>query len=295
MRKMRIMRAGHREVTITHPGKALFPDGTTKADLAAYYRDVAPAMLPHVRDRPVSLQRFNSGIGGGGFFQKDIPRGAPEWVRRVRVPKHGGTVCHALANEAATLVWLANQNCITPHVWTSRADRLDRPDRIIWDLDPSGDDFALVRRTALELGALLRDAGCEPFAMTTGSRGVHVVIAIRRRHGFDRAREAALAVAEELVSRRPDDLTTAFRKQKRGGRLFVDVNRNAWAMTAVPAYAARPRPGAPVAAPLRWEELEDPALTPDRWTLRTMRERLEAVGDPWADIARSAGRLPRLA
>jgi bifunctional non-homologous end joining protein LigD len=292
---MRSMRAGRRDVAITHPSKALFPDGTTKADLAAYYRDVAPVMLPHVRDRPVSLQRFNAGIDRPGFFQKDIPRGAPEWVRRVQVPKHGGTVCHVLANEPAALVWLANQNCVTPHVWTSRADRLDRPDRIVWDLDPSGDDFELVRRTALELGGLLRDTGCEPFAMTTGSRGVHVVVAIRRRHGFEQVRDAALAIAEELVARRPDDLTTAFRKEKRAGRLFVDVNRNAWAMTAVPAYAVRPRAGAPVAAPLRWEELEDAGLTPDRWTLHTMRERLDAVGDPWADIARSAGRLPAVA
>lgn len=287
------MRAGRREVKLTHPDKALFPDGTTKAELAAYYRDVAPAMLPHVRDRPVSLQRFNNGIDGAGFFQKDLPKGAPDWVRRIEVRKHGGTVCHALANDPATLVWLANQNCITPHVWTSRADRLDRPDRIIWDLDPSGgDEFELVRRTALKLGDLLREAGCEPFAMTTGSRGIHVVVAIRRRYAFDRVRDAALAVAGELVERNPDELTTAFRKERRGGRLFVDVNRNAWAMTAVPAYAVRPRPNAPVAAPLRWDELEDPALAPDRWTLRTMPERLEAHGDPWAGIARTAGGLP---
>src|SRR4029077_10823619 len=132
------MLAGRRNVRITHPDKALFPDGTTKADLAEYYRDVAPVMLPHVRDRPISMQRFNGGIERPGFFQKDIPKGAPEWVPTVRVPKKGGTVEHVLANETATLVWLANQNCITPHVFTARADRLDRPDRIIWDLDPSG-------------------------------------------------------------------------------------------------------------------------------------------------------------
>ncbi|MEA2289930.1 MAG: bifunctional non-ous end joining protein LigD [Solirubrobacteraceae bacterium] len=293
---MHVMRVGRREVRITHPDKVLFPDGITKADLASYYRDVAPAMLPHVRDRPLSLQRFNKGIEGDGFFQKDLPGGAPDWVRRVRVPKRGGTVCHALANEAATLVWMANLNAVTPHVWTARADRLDRPDRIVWDLDPSGEDqFGLVRRTALELGDVLRDAGCEPFAMTTGSRGLHVVVALRRRYDYERVRDAALAVAEALVARHPDELTTAFRKERRAGRLFVDVNRNAWAMTAVPPYAVRPRPGAPVAAPLRWEELEDPRLTPGRWTLRTMPERLERHGDPWAQIGRSAGRLPRLA
>ena len=290
------MRAGRRDVPITHPRKVLFPqDGITKADLAAYYRDVAPAMLEHVRDRPVSMQRFNAGIGREGFFQKDIGRGAPDWVRRVEVPKRGGTVCHPLANETATLVWLANLNAITPHVWTARADRLDRPDRIVWDLDPSGaDDFGLVRRTAIELGAVLREAGVEPFAMVTGSRGVHVVVAVLRRYGYDEVRDAALAVAEELAARHPEELTTAFRKAKRGERLFLDVNRNGYAATAVPAYAVRPRPGAPVATPLRWEELEDDALRPDAFTIRDVPARLERDGDPWAALPRSAGRLPRL-
>jgi bifunctional non-homologous end joining protein LigD len=288
------MRAGRRDVEITHPGKVLFPDGITKCDLAAYYRDVAPTMLPHVHDRPVSMQRFNAGIERPGFFQKDIPRGAPDWVGRVRVPKKGGTVCHVLANETATLVWLANQNCITPHVSTARVDRLDRPDRIVWDLDPAGDDFGLVRRTALELGALLRDAGCEPFAMTTGSRGIHVVVAIRRRFGYEAVRDAALAVAEALADRHPDALTTAFRKERREGRLFLDVNRNGRAQTAVPPYAVRPRPGAPVAAPVRWAEVEDDGLRPDAWGLRSVLDRLERDGDPWADIARAAGGLPRL-
>jgi len=289
------MLAGRRNVRITHPDKALFPDGTTKADLAEYYRDVAPVMLPHVRDRPISMQRFNGGIERPGFFQKDIPKGAPEWVPTVRVPKKGGTVEHVLANETATLVWLANQNCITPHVFTARADRLDRPDRIVWDLDPSGaDEFPLVQRTALALGALLREAGCEPFAMTTGSRGIHVVVPIRRRYGFDAVRDAALAVADALAEQHPDELTTAFRKEKRGGRLFLDVNRNGRAQTAVPAYAVRPRPGAPVATPLHWPEVEDDALRPDRWTLSSVRDRLDAEGDPWAHPPRAAGPLPRL-
>jgi bifunctional non-homologous end joining protein LigD len=291
------MRAGRRDVPITHPSKVLFPDdgGIAKQDLAEYMRDVAEVMLPHVRDRPLSLQRFNNGIEGQGFFQKELPKGAPDWVRCVRVPKHGGSVRHALANEPATLVWLANQNCITPHVWTARADRLDRPDRIVWDLDPSGEDeFELVRRTALELGEILRAAGSEPFAMTTGSRGIHVVVAIQRRYDYERVRDAALAAAEALVERHPDELTTAFRKEKRGGRLFVDVNRNGWAMTTVPPYAVRPRPGAPVATPLRWDELDDPQLSAGRWTLRTVRPRLERGGDPWADIAAGAGALPRV-
>ncbi|HEX7297919.1 MAG TPA: non-homologous end-joining DNA ligase [Solirubrobacteraceae bacterium] len=287
------MRAGRRDVPLSHPGKVLFgDDGITKADLAAYYRDVAGLMVPLVRDRPVSLQRFNNGIDHEGFFQKNVERGVPAWVRRVRVGKRGGSVSHVLANDAATLVWLANQNCITPHVWTARADRLERPDRMIFDLDPAGDgDFALVRRTARELGEILREAGVEPFAMTTGSKGIHVVVALRRRYGFDQVREAALAVATELVARRPRELTTEFYKRKRDGRLFVDVNRNAYAATAVPPYAVRARTGAPVATPLRWDELSDRRLSATRWTLRTV---LDRDPDVWAALPRSAGGLPRL-
>jgi bifunctional non-homologous end joining protein LigD len=286
------MRAGRRDVPLTHPNKVLFPDdGITKADLAAYYRDVAGPMLPLVRDRPVSLQRFNDGIARQGFFQKNVARGAPPWLRRVQVGKHGGSVCHVLANEPAALVWLANQNCITPHVWLARADRLERPDRMIFDLDPaSDDDFALVRRTARELGDILREAGVEPFAMTTGSKGIHVVVALRRSYGFDEVRAAAAAVAEELVARRPRELTMEFYKRKREERLFVDVNRNGYAATAVPPFAVRPKPGAPVATPLRWEELSDRRLRSQRWTIRTV---LDRDPDVWAHMPRAARGLPR--
>jgi bifunctional non-homologous end joining protein LigD len=177
-------------------------------------------------------------------------------------------------------------------VWTARADRLERPDRMIFDLDPVADgDFALVRRTARELGAILREGGVEPFAMTTGSKGIHVVVALRRRYGFEKVRDAAVAVAAELVARRPDELTTEFYKRKREGRLFVDVNRNAYAATAVPPYAVRARPGAPVATPLAWEELSHRSLTATRWTLRTV---LQRDPDVWADVPRAAGGLPSL-
>jgi bifunctional non-homologous end joining protein LigD len=287
------MRAGRRDVPLTHSDKVLFPeDGLTKGDLAAYYRDVAPAMVGLVRDRPVSLLRFNAGIARPGFFQKNVEKGAPPWVKRVRVAKKGGSLWHVLANDAATLVWLANQNCITPHVWLSRADRLERPDRMIFDLDPaSGDEFALVRRTARELGEVLREAGVEPFAMTTGSKGIHVVVALQRRYAFGAVRDAALAVAEELVRRRPKDLTTEFYKRKRRGRLFIDVNRNAYAATAVPPYGVRPLPGAPVATPLAWDELSDRRLSAQRWTIRTV---LDRDPDAWSAIRGAAGGLPKL-
>jgi bifunctional non-homologous end joining protein LigD len=251
-------------------------------------------MVPHVRDRPLNLWRWNAGIDGQRIVQQEIPRGAPDWVRRVRVPKRGGgSVCHAVGGEAATLVWLANQNCITPHAWTSRADRPDRPDRIVFDLDPPGDGaFAAVRDGALALGDVLRELGLEPFAMLTGSKGVHVVAPLRRGTAADDVRAAAGAIGEELAARSPDTLTTAWRKAGRGGRVLVDTARNTYAQTVVAPYAVRALPGAPVAAPLAWEELEQPALHPRRWTLRTIRARLDDGGDPWAQIARHARALP---
>jgi bifunctional non-homologous end joining protein LigD len=288
------VRAGRRRVRISNPGKLLFPaDGITKADLAEYYAEVAPAMLPHVRDRPLNLWRWNTGIEGELVVQQAIPRGAPEWVRRVTVPRRrGGTVEHAVA----TLVWLANQNCITPHAWTSRSDRLGQPDRLVFDLDPPDADadshFPAIRAGARELGALLGELGLVAFAMTSGSRGLHVVAPLRRRAHADAARAVAGEIAEQLAARRPDDLTTAWRKEKRGGRVLVDVARNTYAQTAVAPYAVRALPGAPVATPLAWEELDDAELHPRRWTLATIPARVAERGDPWAEIAASARSLP---
>jgi bifunctional non-homologous end joining protein LigD len=290
------VRAGRRRVRISHPDKLLFPDdGITKADLAAYYAAVAPAMVPHVRDRPLNLWRWNNGIDGQRIVQQEIPRGAPDWVRRASVTKRGGggTVCHAVGGEAATLVWLANQNCITPHVWTSRADEPDKPDRLIFDLDPPPkSSFDVVRRAALALGDLLRELGLEPFALVTGSKGVHVVAPLRRRHDSDTVRARAGEIGEELAARAPDELTTAWRKEKRGGRVLVDTARNTYAQTVVAPYAVRALPGAPVATPLAWEELSDPKLRAQAFTLRDVPDRLERHGDPWATVARHAKALP---
>jgi bifunctional non-homologous end joining protein LigD len=292
-RQVKSVRAGRRRVQLTHPEKVLFPaDGITKADLAAYYAAVGPAMVPHVRDRPLNLWRWNAGIEHDRIVQQEIPRGAPDWVRRVEVPRRGGrggAVCHAVGGEAATLVWLANQNCITPHAWTSRADRPDRPDRIVFDLDPDPEgSFDVVREAALTLGDVLRGLGLEPFAMVTGSKGIHVIAPVRRGLPADDMRERAGAIGEEVAAADPDRLTTAWRKEKRGGRVLVDTARNTYAQTVVAPYAVRALPGAPVATPLAWEELRDPGLRPRAWTLRTIPARLEERGDPWAGIARHA-------
>ena len=284
-----------RTVEITHPDKVLFPDdGITKADLADYYERVCEWMLPHVRNRPVSMQRFPDGIGGAGFFHKDIPDYFPRWIRRVEVPKARGIVTHVLVSDAATLVYLVGQNTITPHVWLSRADRVWQPDRMVIDLDPpEGSDFSAVRRAARQTGELLRELGFTPFAQVTGSKGIHVWTPLRRRARHDEVRAFAGDIAHVLAARHPDELTSEWRKEKRDGRILVDVARNTYAQTAVPPYAVRPRPGAPVATPLDWEELSDSKLRPDRWNVKNVFRRLSAKGDPWADIASYARGIAR--
>jgi bifunctional non-homologous end joining protein LigD len=283
------------KVEISSPDKLLFPeDGISKAELADYYDRVSEWMLPHVKSRPLSLMRFPDGIGGEGFFQKNTPAHYPGWIRRVEADKRGGTVVHAVVSDASTLRYLVGQNTITPHVWLSRADRLRQPDRIVFDLDPApGADFGAVRRAARWTGDLLRDLGLEPFAQVTGSKGVHVWTPLRRRATFEDVRPFVRDVAALLAARHPDALTTEFRKAERGGRILVDVMRNAYAQTAVPPYAVRPRPTAPVATPLDWDELSDAKLRPDRWTVRNVVRRLGAKGDPWADIGSFARGLSR--
>ena len=283
------------DVKLSHPDKVLFPaDGLTKADLAGHYARVAEAMLPHVRDRPMNLWRWNNGIDGERVVQQSLPKGAPDWVARVEVPRRkGGNIFHGLINDGRTLRWLAQQNCITPHVWNSRADKLDRPDRVVFDLDPTVEDFAVVREAAQAVAEVLHELGVTPFAMVSGSRGIHVYAPLKRTRTADEIRAAAQTIAERVVERRPETLTTAWRKEKRDGKILVDVARNTYGQTVVAPYAVRALPGAPVATPVSWDEVGDAALRPQGFKLREMGERLRAAGDPWAEMESSAATLPR--
>ncbi len=280
---------------VTHPDKVLFPKAKlTKRDLAGHYERVAPVMLPYVRDRPLALQVFPDGIDGKGFFMKAVPDYFPDWVERVTVPKRGGTVTHALANNAATTVYLAGQNVVTPHLWLSRQDEPRKPDRLIVDFDPSpGGGFADVRAAARDAGERLRDRGLATYAMVTGSRGIHVVCPLRRGPGFGDVHKLARAVAEEMVADDPKRLTLEYKKADRGSKIYVDVNRNAYAQHAVAPYGVRAKPRAPVATPIHWDELSDSKLKPDRWTVKTIGARIDSVGDPWKGIGRTARALPR--
>lgn len=287
------LRVGRRTVRITHADRAVFPqDGLTKLDLAHHYERVAPLMLAHVRGHPLALQAFPDGVEGQGFFMKAVPKYFPDWIRRATVPKKGGTITHVLAQDAATLVYLAGQNVVTVHALLSRADKPYQPDRLIFDFDPSGGGFSEVRAAAREAGARLRDLGLYPYAMTTGSRGIHVVCPLRRGPAFPDVHGFVRALAEKMVAADPGHLTLEWHKAERGKRIYVDVNRVAYAQHAVAPYTVRPRPKAPVAVPLHWEELSDRALRPDRWTIKNVVARLQD-GDPWQDMNRHARSLPK--
>ena len=287
------LKVGRREVRITHADRIVFPQpNVTKLDLARHYERVAPLMLPYVRDRPLALQAFPDGIEGDGYFLKAVPKYFPDWIKRVTLDKKGGTITQALAQDAATLVYLAGQNVVTVHTWLSRADKPQQPDRLTLDFDPSGGGFDEVRAAARAAGERLRDLGLATYAMTTGSRGVHVVCPLRRGPDFDEVHAFARALAERMVADDPDHLTLEWHKADRGKRIYVDVNRIQYAQHAVAPYAVRPRPNAPVAVPLHWDELQDPELRPDKWTVENIGPRLED-GDPWEGMMRHARALPK--
>ena len=286
------VRAGRREIEITHADRVLFPRaGVTKADLARYYAAIAPVMVPHVRERPLALQVFPGGIEGHGHYLKNAPGHFPDWIHRATVDKRGGTITHVLADDAPTLVYLAGQNAVALHVWPARADKPRQPDRVIFDLDPTEARFADVRAAARLLGDALRDAGLAPFAMASGSRGIHVVVPVRRGPEFPEVFQWAKAFSVEVAASDPRHLTTEFYKRKREAPIFIDIRRNAYAQHAVAPYSVRAKPKAPVATPLHWEELSDGKLRPDRWDVHSVVKRVRAQGDPWKGIARRARAL----
>jgi bifunctional non-homologous end joining protein LigD len=272
---------------ITHPEKVMFPeDGITKGELAAYYEMIAPVMLPHIRGRPVTLERYPAGIGKKGFWQKDVSKGFPEWLERVEVPKKDGTVHHPVVTDARSLLWVTNQNTITQHVWGARAPDLYHPDVCVFDLDPSKDDPSAVREAALGLRDLLEALGLPSWVKTTGSKGFHIVVPLDgKAHTGQVARFAGL-VGTTFVNMAPDHLTQEFSKSDRRGRIYVDTGRNGYSATFAAAYTVRARPGAPVSAPCTWKEIEDGTVAPRTFRLRDMGKRVAEIGDPWSDMRR---------
>jgi len=283
---------------VNRPGKVLYPaDGSfaaqDKASVIGYYRDIAEFLLPHVRDRFLTLHRFPDGIGADGFYQQSRQDYFPDTVRGIDAPRASGegSVKHIVIDDADGLVFLADQGALVLHGWQSRCDRPDRPDRLVFDLDPSDGDFDTVIDAARLLRAVLDLAGLEAFVMTTGSRGLHVMAPLERRLDFDAARELAGRLADAVVARAPKRFTCQQRKQARRGRLYLDIGRNAYGQTAVAPYSLRALPGAPVATPLDWNELGRRDLTARRFRLDNIRRRLAQKADPWRNFFSRAARV----
>lgn len=274
---------GGHTIELGNPDKVLFPDAEmTKRDLADYYARVAEVMLPHVRERALVMQRFPDGIDGPAFYQKETPDYFPDWIRTQTVAKEDGRVTHVVCDDAATLVYLADQACITPHVWLSTVDDLYSPDRLVFDLDPpeGEDDPEPVRFAARAIRHLLEELSLGSRIMTTGSKGFHLVVPLRPGPGFDELRDFARRCADVAASRHPDVLTVEQRIGARAGRVFLDYLRNSYAQTTVAPYAVRAKPGAPVATPIDWRELG--STRPRTYTVANLFRRLGQKQDPWA-------------
>ena len=283
------IKAGRRQIEITNPDKVLWPDdGYTKRDLAEYYAAVAPAMVAHTKNRLATLERYPDGIEAHRFFSKDAPKHFPDWIERKTVPKKGGTVSHVVINDAATLVYLAQQAAIVLHVTTHRTDDLEHPDQLMFDLDPSTDDFSVVRETALSLRELLEELSLFSVVKTSGSRGLHIVVPLDRSNPYSEVGRFALSVGELLEARDPNRVTLEFSKADRGRRLFLDCLRNRFGQTAVAPYGVRARSGAPVAMPLAWAEVEDKGFDPRAWSIKSAISRVTTEPDPWKGWRRRA-------
>jgi len=292
---MSSVRVGRRRVELSSLDKLLFAgDGISKGDLIDYYRRVSRHLLRHARNRPLTLHRFPDGIDEQGFYQQQVSDYFPDWIETCVTPRAGDRrdeIEHPLCNDAATLVYLANQATITLHGWNSRAPRIERPDQMVFDLDPSQHDFTAVRRAAGRIAELMQTLGMNPHAMTTGSRGLHVVAPLRPDADFETVREIAREMAAHLADRYDDELTMEQRKSKRAGRLYLDMSRNAYGQTRVLPYAVRALAGAPVATPLELAELEDASLEPGKWRIDNLFRRLGQKGDPWTNFQRRATRI----
>jgi DNA ligase D len=285
MAEERVLNVAGRDIAITSPEKVFFSElGATKLDLVEYYLAVAEPFLSAAGGRPTLMQRFPHGADGTSFFQKRVPESAPEWLQTTIVSTPNGTMSRALVlADMAHVVWAVNLACLGFHVWPYLRDRPKATDELRLDLDPQpGVEFDEVRAAAAEVRVLLDELGVRGYPKTTGNRGLHVYVHLEPRWDSYQVRSAAVAAARELERRRPELITSAWWKEERGRRVFVDYNQNAPHKTVFGPWSVRARPGAQVSAPLAWDETD--AVHPDELTIHTVPERLAAVGDPWADM-----------
>lgn len=276
------MNVGTHKINVGHADKLMYPaDGITKLQVIDYYVRIADYMLPHIKNRPMVLVRYPDGIGQEGFFQKEASAYFPKWIRRASVKLVKGGQQHVVVvDSAATLAYLANQATLTFHIWLSMVGSLRKPDVMVFDLDPSDDDFSKVIAAARILKKILAKHGYKANLMTTGSRGLHLIISIKPVRDFDEVRKEAHDIAVEAVSHKPQLLTIEARIAKRGARVYVDIARNAYGQTRVAPYSLRALPGAPIATPIGWHELTS-RLTPQKYNANNIFRRLAAISDPW--------------
>lgn len=285
------IQANQHRIRISKPEKVLFPDsGVTKRDLVEYYRRIAKYMLPHLEGRPISMHRFPDGIDGKDFFQKEVPNYFPDWITTMKVKTQDGSQQQVVVDSAATLIYLADQACITLHRWLSRTNTPNKPDLLVFDLDPPEENIGAVVEAARILRNILHQCQLTSFVMSTGSRGLHIVCPLNGSNPFGGVRQFAKDLADTLAEMEPDKVTTAQRKEKRQGRVFLDYLRNAYAQTTVAPYAVRALPTAPVATPLDWHELST-SMSPRKYTVKNIFRRLGQKEDPWTRLADAAGSL----
>ncbi len=286
-----------KEVKLSSPDRVLFPeDGITKADLFEYYREIAPALVPHLKDRPFTMKRYREGAAGDGFFQKQAPKGMPSWIptRTFRTqPREGGSrlVDFPLVNSTEALLWMVQMHCIDMNAWYSRVDKPERPDYVVFDLDPPEDGFANAIRVAHLTHEVLERLDLRSYVKTSGASGIHVLVPITRRSTFDETYEFAERVARTVEEENPGLATTEWLKRKRPeGSVLVDHRQNGHGKTIASVYSVRPRPGAPVSTPLGWEELSED-VRPGDFGMREALERVERHGDLYEPVLRGGQSL----
>ncbi len=285
------MKIGKHDIEVTHGDKVIFPDSSiTKQDVVDYYDKVSKWMLPQIKDRLLTLQRFPNGIAKAGFYQKDRSDYFPGWIKSKEIKKEGGKVDQLICNDRATLVYLANQGTITFHIWLSKVKAIDCPDKLIFDLDPPGNDFTIVKKAAYKFKDFMEnEMSMSVFLMATGSKGLHIVSPLKAKEDFDTVRNFARNISTYLSKKYPDDYTVEIRKDKRKGRLFLDYLRNAYAQTGVAPYSLRAIPGAPVATPISWTDLKKKGLNSQSYNINNIFKRLSGLSDdPWDGFSKKA-------
>lgn len=288
------MKIGNYDIELKNGDKIFFPESEiTKGDLIDYYEKASDFILPYLTDRPLSLNRYPDGIQKEGFYQKKVSDYFPDWIDTAKVKKkEGGTNHQVVCNKKGTLVYLTNQGTISFHPWLSTTADLNKPDKLVFDLDPPDSDFQIVIKGAKALHSLLEEElGLNTFVMTTGSKGLHVVCPVKPEKDFDEVHTFAKNVAEHIAEKNSDSFTTKNRKDQREGRLFIDYMRNAYAQTSIPPFSVRAREGAPIATPLDWDELNNSDLTSQTYTIKIIFRRLSQKDDPWNHYHRKQTKL----